>query len=992
MRIANFRLIAILWLLPVAVRLAAMLFPGVEKHLRTGRWLFQLRLRDGSLGRQIQFHDGAVSAAWGIHPKPDADLAFMDAETALGMLALKSDQAFMLDALKNFKIMSSGSDAALVWFGQLVNAIKTATWKTGTPMKDGSRRYVTLTNGGPVFVYVKDGRILRTTPIDLEDGDASSWSIAARGKRFSPPRRATVSPHALSLKSLVYSEKRILHPMKRVDFDPNGERNPQNRGTSGYVRISWDEALDIVVSEIKRMKKDHGPGAIAIASGAHHQWGNINYYLSAMQRFGNLIGYTRVEFSPISWEGWYWGAMHHYGNNMRLGTPGFYGTVEDCLEHAEVIVFWSSDPESTSGVYGGFEGTQRRAWAKELGIQFVHIDPAFTRTAQFLGGKWLQIKPGTDAALAIAVMHEWMVAGTYDRDYVAQRTTGFEEWRAYVLGQEDGVPKTPEWQEAETGIAAKDVRSLAQLWAAKKTYLAAGGLGAGFGGACRTQTGAQWARCTVMMMAMQGWGKPGVNFGNLQIGAPQDLNFYFPGYAEGGISGDLYNTASSVNNYCRMPHIVTVNPVKQSIPRQRLAQAIIEGHAEGYRWDGFSLEGQYEHFTYPKPGYSAVHMLYRYGSSSFGTVTGSNRLVEAYRHPSLEFVVNQSIWMENEAQFADVILPVCTALERDDIAEWANPGGYMQHSQTQVNHRMVMMMHKCIEPLGESRSDYQIFLEIMTRLGYGGMYSEGGTTELSWCERIFNSTDLPKKTTWSQFLKKGYYVVPPPADDDKPPVDMRWFAQGRDKDVPEANPLPGQYTDGFLKGLPTQSGKFEFVPASLRRIEALDPERPAVNRYMNSRNAAHLGHGKYGLQLVTNHPPYSFHTHADGKKSHVSCLDDHRMEVQGYRYWILRMCPEDANRRGLKSADLVRVHNEQASVICAVDVSPLVMPGVVRGNESCAELDLLDSPLGLVDRGGCLNLLTPGGRMSKTADGILPNSCWVEVEKWDATVQMEVAA
>ena len=81
-----------------------------------------------------------------------------------------------------------------------------------------------------------------------------------------------------------------------------------------------------------------------MATGAHHQWGNINYYLSAMQRFGNLIGYTRVEPSPISWEGWYWGAMHHYGNSLRLGTPSFYGTVEDCLEHAEVIVFWSSDP------------------------------------------------------------------------------------------------------------------------------------------------------------------------------------------------------------------------------------------------------------------------------------------------------------------------------------------------------------------------------------------------------------------------------------------------------------------------------------------------------------------------------------------------------------------------------------------------------------------------------------------------------------------------
>jgi len=102
----------------------------------------------------------------------------------------------------------------------------------------------------------------------------------------------------------------------------------------------------------------------------------------------------------------------------------------------------------------------------------------------------------------------------------AEKTTGFDEWRGYLLGVSDGVPKTPEWQAAETGVPAKDARSLARIWGSRKTYLAAGGLGAGFGGACRSATGAQWARCMVLMMAMQGWGKPGINFGNLQLGVP----------------------------------------------------------------------------------------------------------------------------------------------------------------------------------------------------------------------------------------------------------------------------------------------------------------------------------------------------------------------------------------------------------------------------------------------------------------------------------------
>ena len=95
------------------------------------------------------------------------------------------------------------------------------------------------------------------------------------------------------------------------------------------------------------------------------------------------------------------------------------------------------------------------------------------------------------------------------------------------MGGEDGTPKTPEWQEPETGVSAHIVRALAREWASKKTYLAAGGKGTTFGGACRSATGTQWARSMVCLMAMQGLGKPGVNFGNLQTGAPLNHHFYF---------------------------------------------------------------------------------------------------------------------------------------------------------------------------------------------------------------------------------------------------------------------------------------------------------------------------------------------------------------------------------------------------------------------------------------------------------------------------------
>ncbi|MEZ5890940.1 MAG: molybdopterin-dependent oxidoreductase [Xanthobacteraceae bacterium] len=135
------------------------------------------------------------------------------------------------------------------------------------------------------------------------------------------------------------------------------------------------------------------------------------------------------------------------------------------------------------------EGTVRRQWLKQLGTKIVHIDPYFNSSAQFLPGKWLCPKPTTSPALALAIAYVWIKENLYDKDYVATHTVGFDAWKAYVMGDEDGIPKTPEWQEKETGVPAKDVRALAREWAKHRTYLACGGWGNGHGGACRNQTG-----------------------------------------------------------------------------------------------------------------------------------------------------------------------------------------------------------------------------------------------------------------------------------------------------------------------------------------------------------------------------------------------------------------------------------------------------------------------------------------------------------------------
>ncbi len=166
----------------------------------------------------------------------------------------------------------------------------------------------------------------------------------------------------------------------------------------------------------------------------------------------------------------------------------------------------------------------------KLGIKVVHVDPYYNASAQFLPGKWFAPKPTTSPAMAMAIAYVWIKEGLYDKEYVKTHTVGFDKWAAYLTGEEDGIAKTPEWQEKETGVPAREVRALAREWGRERVYLAPGGWGNGHGGACRNQTGIQWARVMVCLSSMQGLGKPGINMGNLQWGCPIDFNFYFPGF------------------------------------------------------------------------------------------------------------------------------------------------------------------------------------------------------------------------------------------------------------------------------------------------------------------------------------------------------------------------------------------------------------------------------------------------------------------------------
>jgi anaerobic selenocysteine-containing dehydrogenase len=843
------------------------------------------------------------------------------------------------------------------------------------------RVFIQCTVGGPMRVYVRDGVITRMRPIVFDDeADAPSWVIEARGDRFTPPRKTTMQSYVVPERQRVY-ENRIHYPMRRKNFDPNGERHPELRGKDEYVRISWDEALDIVAGEITRIRETYGPAAITAMTSSHHNWGMLHYKLGPLGRFFNILGYSQCLDNPDSWEGWHWGATHAWGYWWRLGHCEQSELLQDALKHTEQVIFWSVDPNSTSYMYSGQENLIWRVWMKKLGVQFVVIDPYDNCTASTMGDKWIAPRPGTDAALAEAIAWVWLTEDTYDHLFVENRTYGFDEWKQHILGEADGHPRTPQWAAEICGVPAHTITSLAREWAAKKTMLAVGSI-FGATGACREAFATEWARLCVYLMSMQGFGKPGVNFwGGTAGAAPIDYRFRFPGYSDNG--WDAFGVVAEKS------YFPEGNPVTQKTYRILLPDIVMNPPVSwtGEGFCGNSIEQQFRPFTCPEPGPNGapIKMIHRHGGSFISTMTETNKWVQMYQHPNLEFVVMQDCHWQSETKFGDILLPATTNFERSEIAEWGSAGGY-GFNDFNSNHRIVIYGQQCIEPLWEAKADYEIYRLLAARLGFEDKYTEGNSWE-DWNRKVFESSDLPKHTTYEEFKEKGYFVVPAMPADEEPRVSFRWFYEGRPNDLYSEDRTPPGPPGVGKTGLATPSGKVEFVSQTLQAFEPDDDERPPMARYIPSWEGYETPglYGKYPLQMISPHPRFSYHTHHDNKSFWLDDIPQHRVKKDGYAWWPVRIHPSDAEARGIKEGDIVKLYNDRAVVLCSAIVTERVRPGTVHSYEAGAKYDPLEpGKAGSPDRGGCVNLLTPGRTVSKNVPGEANNSCLIDIAKWEA--------
>ncbi|MBP1706525.1 MAG: molybdopterin oxidoreductase [Chloroflexi bacterium] len=818
-------------------------------------------------------------------------------------------------------------------------------------------------------IDVKDGKIIRIKPLHFDwkyrPEEFNPWKIEARGQEFEPTMKSLIPPYSLAYRKRVYSPNRILYPLKRVDWDPDGERHPENRGKSGYVRISWDEALDIVIKEIKRIQKQYTSYAILAQADGHGETRVVHAPHGCQRRLLDLLGgYSLQIRNTDSWEGWYWGAKHVWGMEP-LGQMGpVNNVIPDVMQNGEMVLFWGCDPETTPWGFDGQMASRVCYWFNDLGIKSIYVCPDLNYGAAVHADKWIPILPNTDAALHLAIAYTWITQGTYDKAYVATHTFGFDKFVEYVTGKEDGVAKTPEWAAAKTGVPSRIIKALARTWASRRTSVTHGNGGSMIRGPYSTEPG----RLEILLLAMQGIGKPGRHwfkmiewglFGN-PAQYPMPMAIELPDVmaaCRGQAASSMRAVQKGLIPKGLLPEL---DWPKQIIPKTLVPDAILN---PPLKWYGTSsarepLEDQFKQYQYPVEGLPEAHMIWSDSPSWTTCWNNGFKLGTAFRSPKIEFVLLQHPWMENDCLYADIILPSNTKFEQElDIAADTANGQF----------HTVLLEEKCIEPIGESKSDYEIVCLIAERLGLLEEFTVGRTPE-EWVRLGFDTSGIAKMISYDQLKEKQYFVVPTDPQWKKYKVGLKDFY-----DKPEEHPLK------------TPSGKIEFYSQNLAKHFPGDKERPPVPHWIE-RGESHDERlsseraQKYPLLIVSNHGRWRVHSQHDD----ISWIREiHTCKVtgpDGYGYEPIWINPLDAAKRGIQSGDVVKVYNERGGVLVGAYVTERIMPGVVYVDHGARYDPIVPEEL---DRGGAVNTISPSKITSKNVAGMATSGFLVNAERVD---------
>jgi molybdopterin guanine dinucleotide-containing S/N-oxide reductase-like protein len=821
-------------------------------------------------------------------------------------------------------------------------------------------------NSDPSAVDVNNGRIIRIRPHHYEEKytkkQINPWKLVKDGKVYEVPLKNLIAPYQLAYKKRVYSPNRIRYPLKRVDWDPNGERNPQNRGKSKYKRISWDEATTLIASEITRMKEQYGSYYAVLCHGDGHGETKTIHGPHACQMLlmEMLGGYTLTVRNPDSWEGWYWGTAHMWGGNVDCGHMRPADNVlNDVTQHTELLVHIGADLETSPWGFGSqFPSGILYFWS-EIGKKQVFISPDLNYAAAVHADKWIPILPNTDAALHLAIAYLWITEGTFDKSYIDTHVVGFNKFSDYVTGKEDGVAKTPEWASSKCGVPEWTIKALAREWAKKVTSTVHY-----YGGSyIRGPYSHEPARLEACLLGMQGLGKPGVHQYNKIMGGD-----HFP-------TVDTPRPVKAVGESFQRSiwpgFLQLFSASRQVIPKTLVHQAILHPPVSSWGSTGqfIPVEDQFKKYTYPIPreeGGSEIHMIWMDNPCRTTCWNNGFLSIDAFRSPKIECLVVQHPWLENDTVFADIILPISTKFEEDDIGE-------LHKSPL----KGLVFEEKAIEPVGEAMSDYLAVAEVAKKLGLYEQYTGGKTVQ----EKIklgFESSGLTDLISWKEFEEKKYFITPTAPDWENTPAGLRLFYEDPDK-----NPLD------------TPSGKLEFYSQRLAEHFPDDQERPPLPKWIekgpsHDERLSSERTKKYPMLIISNHPRWRTHGQSDDISWTREIPTCKIKGFDGYMYEPIWINPTDAARRGIQSGDIVKLYNERGTVLGGAIVWERIMPGVVYQDHGARADMITAGPDEYIDRGGANNLISPENGTSQNCRGQATSGYLVEVgrvsmeqmEKW----------
>ncbi|AVH32862.1 trimethylamine-N-oxide reductase TorA [Vibrio fluvialis] len=730
------------------------------------------------------------------------------------------------------------------------------------------------------------------------------------------------------IKGIIYSPSRVRYPMVRLDWLKKHKYSAETRGNNRFIRVTWDEAIDLFYRELERVQKQYGPWALHAGQTGWNQTGAFHNCTAMMQRAVGMHGNYITKVGDYS-TGAGQTIMPYVLGSTEVYAQGTSWT--EILEHSDNIILWANDPVKNLQVGWNCETHQSFGYLDQLKekiakgeVNVVSVDPVKNKTQRFLQNDHLYINPQTDVAFMLAVAHVLYTEDLYDKKFISTYCLGFDDFIQYVLGNtKDKIERTPEWAAKICGVTPESIRDFARMLVKGRTQLL-------FGWCIQRQEHGEqpyWMGAVLAAMIGQiGLPGGGISYGHHYsgIGVPS-TGFAGPG----GFPRNLDQGAKPKwdNN--------DFNGYSRTIPVARWIDAILEpGKKINHNGNTVTL-----------PGFK---MMVISGNNPWHHHQDRNKMKRAFQ--KLETVVTIDFNWTATCRFSDIVLPACTQWERNDIDSYGSYSG-----------KGLIAMHRLVDPMFQSRTDFEIMTELTRRFGRHEEFTRG-MDEMEWVRSLYNDC---KKANEGKF--------------EMPEFDEFWeqsvleFGEGK----PWVRHADFR-KDPEINALGTPSGFIEITSRKIGRYGYEHCQEHPMWFEKTERSHGGPGSDKYPFWLQSCHPDKRLHSQMCESEAFRATY-----AVQGREPVYIN--PMDAKAKGIKAGDLVRVFNGRGQLLAGAVLSDSYPRGVIRIEEG-AWYGPLSEKEGAICTYGDPNTLTLDLGTSELAQATSANTCIVDFEKFTGKV------